>query len=204
MNSLFDQAFSVETIFRTWWEFKRDKRKRREIYQFERHLENRLFALHDQLHEGSYLHGPYRPFTVFDPKERSISRASLKDRFVHHLVYKALVPVFCPGFIFHSLSCQEGKGTHLGVKQLGRWIAQVSANEAKPCFSLKMDIRRFFDSIDHTLLKKLIRRQVFDQKLLRLIDQIIDGFYLRVYLPWENRSTSWQCYLPALRQYLLA
>ena len=128
----------------------------------------------------SYRHGPYRPFIVYDPKQRSISRASLKDRFVHHLVYKALVPIFCPRFFFHSLSCQEGKGTHLGIHLLNQWLHQVSSNGTKPCFSLKMDIRRFFDSINHALLKQLVRRQVTDQKLLRLIDQIIDSFHLKV------------------------
>lgn len=58
-------------------------------------------------------------------------------------------------------------------------IRKVSANGSLHCYSLKMDIRRFFDSIDHTILKSLIRKEIHDEKALRIIDTFIDSFYVK-------------------------
>jgi RNA-directed DNA polymerase len=194
MNSspLFETMVSLENLFFRWEEFRRGKRKRKDIQAFERHLEDRLFALHEELSYLTYSHGTYHPFKVFDPKERSISRASVKDRFVHHLLYCTLCPIFDKHFIYHSLSCRTNKGTHLGVSTLVKWLKQVSLNGKKPCFTLKVDIRRFFDTINHSILKQLIRKKIFDAKILLLCDQVIDSFYIqktpcgRVGLPLGN------------------
>ncbi len=132
--------------------------------------------LQEELASMHYRHAAYHYFYVFDPKERHISKASVRDRFVHQMVYSALTEVFDKRFIFHLLSSRLGKGTHVGVTHLDRMIRKVSANGKKPCFALKMDIKRFFDSVDHQILKTLIRKTIQDKKMLQLIDGIIDSF----------------------------
>ncbi|MGA8165344.1 MAG: reverse transcriptase/maturase family protein [Waddliaceae bacterium] len=92
------------------------------------------------------------------------------------MIYSALTKIFDPTFIFHSFSCRLKKGTHVAVEHLHKAIRKVSLNGKRPCFALKMDIRRFFDSVDHKTLKQLIRKRVKDDKVLKLVDMIIDSF----------------------------
>ncbi len=101
---------------------------------------------------------------------------SVRDRLVHQIVYDILTTVFDRKFIFHSLSSRLGKGTHIGVKLLQQMIRKVSLNGKQPCYALKMDIKRFFDTINHQILKTLIRKNIRDEKALKIIDTIIDSF----------------------------
>jgi RNA-directed DNA polymerase len=126
-----------------------------------------------------YRHDPYSHFYVSDPKQRHISKASVKDRLVHQMAHNILTDVFDRKFIFHSLSSRLGKGTHVGISLLNKMVKQVSANCSRPCYGLKMDVRRFFDTVDHNILKTLIRRNVQDPKILHIIDVIIDSFEIQ-------------------------
>jgi hypothetical protein len=84
--------------------------------------------------------------------------------------------LFDDHFIHFSLSSRKGKGIHFGITHLRRFILKISANGGKPCFALKMDIKRFFDTIDHEILKKLICKRLTDEKTLLLVDTIINSF----------------------------
>ena len=170
---------SLEHLFKNWDEFRRGKRKRKDIQIFERHLEDNIFQLQEELTTLQYQPDPYHHFYISDPKQRHISKASVIDRLVHQAVYDVLVPIFDHKFIFHSLSSRKGKGTHLGIAQLRRMIRKVSASGKKPCFALKMDIRKFFDSISHEILKILIQKHIEDENALTVIHRIIDSFKVR-------------------------
>ena len=167
---------SPKHLFDSWDYFKRGKGRRKDIQHFERHLEDQIFALHHDLKTSQYEHGPYHQFYVFDPKKRHISGACVRDRLVHQTLHSALSNIFDEKFIFHSLSSRHEKGMHLGISHLHRMIQKVSANGRGTCFALKMDIRRFFDTIDHWTLKKLISKNLKDEKVLALIDIIINSF----------------------------
>ncbi len=167
---------STEHLFQCWDHFRRGKRKRKDIQCFERNLEDNIFQLQNDLVSFQYQHAPYDQFYVTDPKQRHISKAIVKDRLVHEMLYSTLTPIFDRTFIFHSLSCRVGKGTHMGVEQLRQMLRKVSANGQRPCYALKMDIRRFFDTVDHSILKTLLRKNIADEKVLKLIDTVIDSF----------------------------
>ncbi|HLB53389.1 MAG TPA: reverse transcriptase/maturase family protein [Chlamydiales bacterium] len=143
---------------------------------FERHLEDNIFQLQEDLRIFQYSHSSYHQFYVTDPKQRHISKASVRDRLVHQVVYDSLTHILDKKFIFHSFSSRLGKGTHIGVDQLRKMIKKVSCNGFKPCFALKMDIRRFFDTIHHPTLKLLLRKYIKDENAMRLIEMIIDSF----------------------------
>lgn len=170
---------ALNHLFQSWDQFRRGKRKRKDIQCFERHLEDNIFQLQHDLATLQYQHDPYSHFYVSDPKQRHISKASVKDRLVHQMVHNVLNDVFDRKFIFHSLSSRLGKGTHIGVDQLCKMIRKVSANGNRPCYGLKMDIRRFFDTVDHKILKNLIRRNVQDPRILKIVDVIIDSFEVK-------------------------
>ena len=167
---------SLSHVFESWAHFRQGKRKRKDIQYFERNLEDNLFELQNDLTSLKYSHSTYDQFTVSDPKQRRISKATVRDRLVHQIIYSTLTPVFDNKFIFHSLSSRLGKGTHIGVKLLQGMIQKVSLNNTQPCYALKMDIKRFFDTINHRILKKLIRKNIKDDRALKIIDAIIDSF----------------------------
>jgi RNA-directed DNA polymerase len=129
-----------------WEEFRRGKGSRKDVQEFEWRLEQNILSLCRDLRAHSYRHGPYSAFTICDPKQRRIHKATVRDRVLHHAVFSALNPIFEPTFIAHSFSCREGKGTHKAVSALEKWLRQVSRNYRYPCFALKCDIHQFFAS----------------------------------------------------------
>ncbi len=139
---IFERIVSPEHLFAAWEEFKKGKSSRKGVQAFEWRLEQNIFQLCRELHSGAYRHGPYSAFTIRDPKQRRIHKATVRDRIVHHAVFAALNPVFEPTFISHSFSCRKGKGTHQAVAALEKMLRQGSRNHTRPCFVLKCDIQR--------------------------------------------------------------
>ena len=166
--SLFDQVTSFDNLHAAAWEVFRGKRGRSTASAFFLRLESELLLLQDELRARSYQPGSYRTFLIREPKVRRISAAPLRDRVVHHALVRVIEPLFERRFIFHSYACRSGKGNHRCLQQFIRW------GRAKR-FVLVMDVERFFPSVDHAVLKEVIRRTVRDVDLLGLIDAIIDG-----------------------------
>jgi len=176
MDNLFLKIISLENLFGSWEEFKSGKRKKRDVQEFEQSLENNLFKLHYELKNKTYQHSNYTSFYVTDPKLRHIHKAVVRDRIVHHAIYRVLYPLFDQSFIYDSYSCRDDKGTHRAVNRLALFSKRASKNYTETCFVLKCDVRKFFDSVDHEMLKGLIRATVKDADTLALVDSIIDSF----------------------------
>lgn len=172
----YPELTSVENLFQAWGEFRKGKRKRKDLQVFERHLEDNLFVLQNALQTKKYRHGNYQEFYVHDPKRRHIHKASVQDRVVHNLLYKYLYQLFDRSFIYDSYSCRLQKGTHKGVKRLEYFARKVSKNYAGPCWALKLDIKKFFANVDHAILMKLLEKKVKDQDILWLLREVIDSF----------------------------
>lgn len=169
----------MQNLYLAWAEFRRGKRHKADVAAFERHLENNLFALHDDLNSGRFRHGPYERFSVCDPKPRIIHKATVRDRIVHHAIHRVLYPVFDRSFIFDSYSCRVGKGTHAAVRRLETFVRRVSRNYRGPCFVLKFDIRRFFDSVDHGILTGILERKISCERTLALLSEIVGSYSKR-------------------------
>ena len=157
---VFDQIISLENLFAAWLEFRCGKRGRQDVQEFERNLEDNVFSLREELVAGAYRHGSYHRFHIFDPKHRIIHKATVRDRLVHHAVYRVLYPLFDRSFILDSYSCRIGKGTHAAVDRLEKFIRQVSKNYTLPCWTLKFDVKKFFDSVDHGILMNMLERRI--------------------------------------------
>jgi len=168
---------SIENLFQAWQEFKKGKRAKIDVQLFERHLEDNLFDLHYKLANKTYKHGWYLEFFVHDPKRRHIHKASVEDRIVHHLLYKFLYEIFDKTFIFDSYSCRLEKGIHCAVARLKKFTKIVSKNYTRDCWVLKLDIKKFFDSVDHQILINLISKRIPDRDTLWRIYQVIDSFH---------------------------
>lgn len=129
-------------------------------------LEQELIRLHSELNGGSYRPQPYRYFKILDPKERTISVASFRDRVVHHAIIQIIEPIYERCFIHDSYATRKEKGVHKSVDQ-----AQSFLNSS-PWF-FKSDIDKYFDSIRHDTLFSLLERKIKDLRLLGIIEAII-------------------------------
>lgn len=175
-SNIFNQIICPENLFRAWDEFKAEKRNKLDVQKFERKLEENIFQLHRELKSKRYKHGAYKAFYIQDPKQRHIHKATVRDRVLHHALFLHLNNIFEPTFISDSFSCRNDKGTHKGVKRLRKFLLQASKNNKKPCYVLKCDIKKFFDTIDHRTLFWLIQKRVKDDNALWLIWEIINSF----------------------------
>lgn len=166
----------MENLFLAWQEFRRGKRNKQDVQEFEFALEDNLFKLHHELKNKTYRHSHYTAFNVCDPKLRRIHKACVKDRVLHHAIFRILYPIFDKTFIFDSYSCRVEKGTHRAVLRLEQFCRKVSRNNYRIIYVLKCDIKKFFDSIDQEILLKIIRKKIDDKHALWLIERIIKSF----------------------------
>jgi len=174
--SLFNQIISLENLFFAWDKFKKGKKNKLDVQEFEFNLEKNIFQIHRDIKDGNYTHSPYESFYIKDPKQRNIHKATVRDRVVHHAVFAIINPIFEPTFIPNSFSCRVGKGNHKGVDALTRMTRKVSGNNFKNCFILKCDIEKFFENIDHEILLNLIKKKIKDRNVLWLLKKIIKSF----------------------------
>lgn len=146
------------------------------MQEFEFNLEDNLFQLCHELKTKTYKHSDYTKFYIQDPKLRLINKATIKDRVLHHTVFRILYPIFDKSFIFDSYSCRLGKGTHKAVKRLETFCRKLGRNNKIKLFALKCDIRKFFDSVDQDILLALIKNKIKDENAIWLIEKIIRSF----------------------------
>ncbi|HRW64719.1 MAG TPA: RNA-directed DNA polymerase [Candidatus Competibacter sp.] len=168
LHDLWPQLIGFDNLWRAWRQARRGKSRSPGAVAFELALEPELLALQRELAEGSYQPGAYRLFTLYERKPRLIAAAPFRDRVVHHAVMNVIEPPLDRTFIFDSYACRRGKGTHAAVDRYQRWAQRYP-------YVLKLDIRRYFPSIDHAVLKAKLRRRIADPQVLALLDRIIDG-----------------------------
>ncbi len=167
---LFEQVCDFHTLYRAFIEASRGKRHQAEVGRFEHHLEAQLFEIQEALLQERYRWGEYHAFWISDPKPRIIHAAPFRDRVVHHALHQVLEPIFEPSLIFDTYACRRGKGTLAAVLRYDAFVRRLRGEG----FVLKGDIHHYFQSVDHGILKTLLRRRIGDPKLLRLLDDLID------------------------------
>ncbi len=176
ISHLYPQIISIENLLVAWEEFIIDKKKKVDVRIFAQQLLVNILSLNYDLTNFTYKHGRYQRFNINDPKARIIHKAFVRDRLVHHAMYRILYPIFDKGFIYDSYSCRLDKGTHKAVARLEGFTRKVSKNNTAPCYALKCDVRKFFDSVDHGILLSLIKRKISDSDTLWLLKEIIASF----------------------------
>ena len=143
------------------------KRSRSSVARFRFDLEKELCELQDELIEHRYVPGPFQTFEIHEPKRRLISAAPFRDRVVHHALCGILEPIFEKGFVFDSYACRQGKGSHAAVDRFQRFARRFR-------YVLKCDVQKYFPSIDHAILKRLLERKIKDADALWLANVILD------------------------------
>lgn len=180
---MFDEIIHPENLFASWREFLRGgKIRKHDVQEFSLNLASNILALHRELKNGTYHHGGYQAFKISDPKPRDIHKASVRDRLVHHAIYRILYPYFDKKFIADSFSCRNRKGTHKAIHRFRSFGYTVSKNNTRTVWVLKCDIRKFFANINHDILKSILTKHIQDNDVLRLLDEIINSFHTPLHL----------------------
>ena len=172
----FEDIISAENLLLAWEEFLPGKRNKPDVAEFSLRLTQNILALHDDLRNGIYVHGPYQAFNISDPKPRNIHKACVRDRLLHHAIHRKLYPFFDSVFIADSFSCRTGKGTHRALNRFRDFAYTVSKNHTRTCWVLKCDIKKFFANIDQAVLLEILDSSISDKRCIRLFKRIISSF----------------------------
>lgn len=168
-GNLYLKIAEPDNLRRAFLKAARGKGDRREVLRFRLDLDANLAEIHRQLLAREVLVGDYRFFTVYDPKERTICAAAFRERVLHHAIMNLCEPVLESYSIFDSYACRVGKGQRAAVAR-ARHFAEVYP------WYLKLDIRKYFDSIDHERLLTLLGRRFKDRDLLNLFARVLASY----------------------------
>ena len=161
----------LKNVWKAWTEFRKGKRVTDELHTFQYYLEKNLYALHKELSNGTYRHGGYKRFMVCDNKRREISVAPIRDRVVHRLLYDFLVPIWDKTFIYNAWSCRKNKGLLGAIERTQSFMRRFPS-----AYVWKGDVEKFFDSVDHKTLLKILARRVKEQRACILLREIIESY----------------------------
>jgi retron-type reverse transcriptase len=152
----------------------RGKHEMSEVLRFAENLEENLIVVQNELIWHMWTPRPYRRFIVNEPKTREIAAPDFRDRVIHHALVQIIEPMLDSKMIDTSYACRSGRGTHGGILKASRFIREC---RAKFCnfYILKGDVSKYFHSVDHTVLKRILRRTIRCRDTLWLLDRIIDS-----------------------------
>lgn len=186
INNIYQHICSMENFILADAKARKGKSWQYGVRLHDRNRESNLLTLQDKLINKQYTTSPYTIFKVYEPKERDVYRLPyFPDRITHHAIMNVLEPVFVSVFTADTYSCIKNRGIHAAANAVKKSLRDIPGTQ----YCLKLDVKKFYPSIDHDALKELLRRKIKDQDLLWLLDEIIDsapglpiGNYLSQYL----------------------
>jgi RNA-directed DNA polymerase len=165
-QTLYAELCSWDNLLLAYRKAAKGKRGKPPAAAFEYHLEDNLLALQRQLQQQTYCPGGYASFYIHEPKRRLISAAPFRDRVVHHALCNVVEPLFERSFVDDSYANRVGKGTHRALQRCQEWARRYA-------YVLPCDVRQFFPSIDHAILRRIMARHISDPQVMSLVDLIL-------------------------------
>lgn len=186
IGNVYQEIISIENLIVADGKAQKGKSKNYGVLTHNKNKESNIMKLHTMLNDKTYRTSEYDIFKVYEPKEREVYRLPyFPDRITHHAIMNVLEPVFVSVFTADTYSCIKGRGIH----KASFAVRKALRNESETTYCLKLDIKKFYPSVDHDILKSLLRKKFKDKDLLWLLDEIIDsaagipiGNYLSQYL----------------------
>lgn len=189
----FEEVFSFSNLLKMHKKCRVGKSHKREVIQFELKLGENLVALSKQIKKG-YKVSNYKIFQIYEPKQRVIEALPYKDRLAQMALCKNLVePVLEKRLIFDNCACRKNKGTHFAILRLESFLHKYYINHGMKGYFLKIDISKYFASINHEILKKKLKKCPFDEKTMNLMFSFIDSKNsdTGIGLPLGNQTSQW-------------
>jgi len=173
---LYEKIVSFENLLAAYKAFRKGKRFKDDVLEFEYNYETELLKLQDELIDHSYVSLPPHRFFVYEPKKREISAACLRDRVVHHALCRVIEPIFDKRFIYDTYACRLHKGTLAAIKRFEEFKRELlSRGNENEIYVFKADIRRYFENVDYGILLGLINERIKDKEVIWLIKRILAG-----------------------------
>lgn len=199
IGNIWEKIVDRDNISRALYNAAEGLRKRKSVVWHLDHADETVDAIREILLSGKFKTANYRSRTIKEPKEREIFILPFfPDRIVQHAVVDVVAPlVWEPTFIYDSYACRKGKGAHRGVVRTARF---VRSNK----YDFKYDIRGFYRHIDHGVMKEIVRKKIKDERVLALLDDIIDSYPGDTNCPIGNLTSQWfgNLYLNELDHYV--
>lgn len=172
IGNIYKSIYSIENLQLADIIARKGKLKQKGVIDHDKNRDANILILHEMLKNKEYKTSKYVTFPIFEPKERIIYMLPyFPDRITHHAILNILEPLFVSTFTSDTYSCIKGRGIHAAAEGIKKALIDSSGTQ----FCLKMDVRKFYPSVDHDVLKQLIRRKIRDSDLLWLLDEIIDS-----------------------------
>jgi len=190
---MYANIYDMDNLYKASHNALKNKKSKHSPAKFWLNEDRELLKIHQELKEKCYEWGGYSSFILNDQGvERRISVAPFRDRVLHHAIMQNIEPLFEKSFIYDSYANRKGKGTLGALKR-----AKYYANKYK--YVLQLDIKKFFPSIDHEILLKLLRKKIECKETMKLIEQLIENsnkqddafFYFKddnLFSPYEQRK----------------
>jgi len=164
-GNLFDKTFSYDNMYSAYISARRGKRKKRACFDFEVNVESNIKKIICEIYNKTYSPEKYFKFMVYEPKPRIIYAPAFKDVIIQHAIYNIIYPIFDKAFISTSFACRIGYGTHAASRYLQNSLRESNPND----YTLKLDIKKFFYSIDREILRRLIEKKIKDKKIVDIM-----------------------------------
>lgn len=172
IGNLYERIISIENLELADQKARRGKLRTYGVQCHDKSREANILALHEALKNKTFKTSEYETFTIFEPKERLIFRLPYyPDRILHHAIMNVLEPIWVSILTTDTFSCIKGRGINGCMKKVDQAIRDVENSR----YCLKIDVRKFYPSIDHEILKQIVRRKIKCADTLALLDQIIDS-----------------------------
>lgn len=171
IGNLYSKIVTLPNIHLAELKARKGKSKKKYVIEFNKNRTENILKLYQSLKNKTFITSRYSHFVIFEPKKRELSKLPYTDRIIHHALLNILEPIFVKSFISQTYSCIKRRGIHLCSKQLKTYLKD---KENTP-YCLKLDIFKFYPSVDNEILKSLLRRKFKDKELLDLLDNIINS-----------------------------
>lgn len=172
IGCLFGDICKLENPYLAHVNASKGKRNRKEVQRFEADVQANIYQIQQELLQHTYTTGKYSVFIKYEPKRREIYKLPYRDRVVQWAIMQILEPIWHKCFNADTYACVKGRGIHSLLRKLRRDLYK-DPDGTRYCF--KMDVKKFYPSITHSVLKEVVRQKIKDPDLLWLIDDIIDS-----------------------------
>lgn len=176
----YEELFTRDTLYKAHLQGRKCKRDKRSIVRFELTALDHLEGVYRDLARGTFRFGRYASFAVYEPKMREIQTQPYVSRIIQHVLCdNMLMPYFSKRAVLDNCVCQPGKGMHFALKRFENMLNMHVRKYGVNGYFIKGDILKYFASIPHAQLKRYISSEIADEKIRKIVDDIIDGYYTK-------------------------
>ena len=191
--NMYEKMYDFQNLYDAHLAARKGKRGKGEVIRYEMNLGPNLCLLKHELQDKTYKPRGYKHFMVYEPKARSIFAPDYEDRIVQHCLCDNIVmPTLEPRLIFDNAACRIGKGTHFSINRLSGFMREFYKKHETFGYFLKCDIKKYFENINHDILKSRLI-YVFENDVYNLLCLIIDSYENtpNTGLPLGNQTSQW-------------